>query len=69
MYGVVEESLPLGDRLPRYGGGGAKRQRGSGGPKGRRERALPFPETFVLARSSLPHPLRREPTPRGGPKI
>ncbi len=41
--------LPRRDRLPRYGGGGAQRQRGSGGPQGRRERALPRPEIFRIA--------------------
>ena len=57
-------SLPLGDRLPRYGGGGTKCQKGSGGAKRRRERlclynpsisnqVLPF---FFLVLISTPTP-------------
>ena len=48
--------LPRRDRLPRYGGGGAQRQRGSGGPQGRRERALPRPEIFRIAGRFSPPP-------------
>ena len=40
---------PSGRQTPPIRGRWRLRQRGSGGPKGRRERALPLPETFVPA--------------------
>ena len=35
MVYLYAKAFPLGDRLPRYGGGGAQRQKGCGGPQGR----------------------------------
>ena len=60
--------LPLRDRLPRYGGGGAQRQRGSGGPQGRRERALPRPEIFRIAGRFSPPPAAAGAPSQRGPR-
>ena len=35
MVYLYAKAFHLGDRLPRYGGGGAQRQKGCGGPQGR----------------------------------
>ena len=50
--------LPLGDRLPRYGGGGTKYQKGRGGC------ALAQTEGENLSAAS-PHPLRGDLSQRG----
>ena len=41
MVYLYAKAFPLGDRLPRYGGGGAQRQKGCGGPQGRMWGDLP----------------------------
>ena len=41
MVYLYAKAFPLGDRLPRYGGGGAQRQKGCGGPQGRMRGDLP----------------------------
>ena len=57
FHGVpLLKAFPLGDRLPRYGGGGAQRQKGCGGPQGRMRADLAITACkWVMPGNFAPH--------------
>ena len=62
----VSKNLPLRDRLPRYGGGGACARGGAVPRRGGGREPCHSPKYFGQPYSSLPHRLRAEPPRRGG---
>ena len=68
----MRESLPLRDRLPRHGGGGAKRQKGSAPPLGGEGwpscRVIAF-TLHVSAKVATPQAASRPPLTRPGPSV
>ena len=62
----VSKDLPLRDRLPRYGGGGACARGGAVPRRGGGREPCHSPKYFGQPFSSLPHRLRAEPPRRGG---
>ena len=56
----MRESLPLRDRLPRRGGGGAKRQRGNGGCASAQTEGETVPLAAAKSQALSPHPLTRD---------
>ena len=68
-YGIrprPSKNLPLRDRLPRYGGGGACARGGAVPRRGGGREPCHSPKYFGQPYSSLPHRLRAEPPRRGG---
>ena len=62
----MSKNLPLRDRLPRYGGGGACARGGAVPRRGGGREPCHSPKYFGQPYSSLPHRLRAEPPRRGG---
>ena len=62
----MSKNLPLRDRLPRYGGGGACARGGAVPRRGGGREPCHSPKYFRQPYSSLPHRLRAEPPRRGG---
>ena len=53
MVYLYAKAFPLGDRLPRYGGGGAQRQKGCGGPAGSNEGKITGIDHFTGCRNNF----------------
>ena len=62
----VSKNLPLRNRIPRYGGGGACARGGAVSRRGGGREPCHSPKYFGQPHSSLPHRLRAEPPHRGG---